>query len=510
MLEAPAALLQLEQACAALHEVWAGALLRPSEHPEADVRAMGDDGLVRATESLAQLARRIEALQARCAAELAARSRGDDGPDLARKHGFASPERLIAQATGRRYSDAARLVAVGEATAQRASFTGESLPARHPHLAAALEAGRVCIDAADAIRRFLDSIVPRADRDDIDAAEEFLVERAPLVGTDGLARLIKHMEAHLDPDGVKPREDELRARRSLKVWEDASGMINLNGAFDPVNGAPIKLAIEALVTAELRAARDSRHGFGESGSSAATAASGRNTNAAAADPLFADDRTVAQMNADALADIARHSLSSTDAPTALRSVTVIARVDAEALVSGRGHATIDGIEQPISIPTARELALSAGLAPLLLGTRCERLDLGRSARLFSSAQKAALIDRDGGCAWPGCQRPPSHTEAHHIAWWNRDRGRTDVANGIMLCSHHHHRVHDDGWRIQIRDEASWFIPPAHLDPEQRPRAGNTAPERLISRHLAERRHGPGAATTSADHTGTAARATVAA
>ncbi|MFD4422304.1 DUF222 domain-containing protein [Agromyces sp. NPDC058484] len=156
---------------------------------------MSDSGLVRATESLAQLARRVESLQARCAAELAARSRRAEGDDLARKHGFASPERLIAQATGRRYSDAARLVAVGEATAKRASFTGESLPARRPRLAAALGVGAICVDAAELIRRFLDGIAPRADRDLLDAAEELLVDRAPLVGVDGLVRLVKELEA---------------------------------------------------------------------------------------------------------------------------------------------------------------------------------------------------------------------------------------------------------------------------------------------------------------------------
>ena len=258
MSESPVALALLQQAHAVVDVTWAGALLRASTRAEADVGAMSDDGLVRTTEALAQLARQVEALQARCAAELTVRSRSDDGPGLARSQGFSSPERLIAQATGRRYSDAARLVAVGEVTARRSSFTGESLPPRHPLLAAALEAGQICIDAADSIRRFLGSVAPGVGRGDLDAAEQILVERAPLVGTDGLARLIKQLEAHLDPDGVKPREDELRARRSLKVWEDGSGMINLRGAFDPVNGAPIKLAIEALVSAELRTARDAR------------------------------------------------------------------------------------------------------------------------------------------------------------------------------------------------------------------------------------------------------------
>ena len=469
-------------------ETWAGALLGSSLDAESDIGAMSDGGLVRTTEALARLGRRVEALQARCAAGLAERSRGGDA-DLARRHGHASAERLIAQTTGGRYSDAARLVTVGQATSRRQSFSGAPLPPRHPHVATALERGVLCVAAAEVIRRFLDRVTPAVDRDAVEAAEELLVDRAPVVGIYGLTRLIKQLEAHLDPDGVKPREDELRARRALSIWEDAGGMINLRGAFDPANGAPIKLAIETLVGAELRRARDAKRPFGEDRSEDGP------QDPELGDAALADDRTIAQMNADALADIARLSLSSVDAPAALRSAMVVTRIDVESLESGSGHATIDGVDQPVSAATACELIASAGVTPVLVRRGSEVLDLGRSARLFSAAQKVALVERDGGCAWPGCQRPPSHTQAHHIKWWKRDAGPSDLANGIMLCSHHHHRVHDDGWGIVIRDQRSWFIPPPHLDPEQRPRAGNIAPSHLVGRHLAERRRRSEAGST---------------
>lgn len=492
MPEASAALSDLRVACVLADETWSGALLRPSTDSVGDVAAMSGDGLVRVTESLAELARRVQALQAKCAAELASRSRSGGDDDVARRHGFSSPERLIASVTGGRFSEAAKLVAVGEATAPRASFTGEALPPRHPHLAAGLESGALCVDAAETIRRFLDGVALRADRQQLGEAELLLVERAPMVGVDGLTRLIKQLQARLDPDGVKPREDELRAHRGLRIWEDRGGMIQLQGAFDPANGAPIKLAVEALVSAELHRARDAKPGFGSTADGGREASANdaecagadrgagaeqgagadREGTASDSDGLFGEQRTIAQMNADALADIARLSLGAKHAPAALRHATVVARIDAGALVDGRGHGTIDGIDQPISAATVRELAMSAGISALLLGHRTEPLELGRAARLFTPAQKLALIERDGGCAWPACNRPPSHTQAHHIRWWKQHRGRTDLDNGIMLCSHHHHRVHDDGWVITIRDSQTWFTPPAHLDPQQRPRPGN--------------------------------------
>ncbi|MCG1038037.1 HNH endonuclease signature motif containing protein, partial [Polaribacter sargassicola] len=75
------------------------------------------------------------------------------------------------------------------------------------------------------------------------------------------------------------------------------------------------------------------------------------------------------------------------------------------------------------------------------------LDLGRENRLFTKAQKLALVERDGGCA--RCGLPPHMTKAHHLKWWKRDAGPTDLSNGVLLCESCHHRIHDNGWDIRI-------------------------------------------------------------
>jgi hypothetical protein len=75
------------------------------------------------------------------------------------------------------------------------------------------------------------------------------------------------------------------------------------------------------------------------------------------------------------------------------------------------------------------------------------LKLGRSQRLFSAAQRIALAARDGGCLMPGCDRPPSWCEAHHIDEWDEHHGATDVDVGVLLCRHHHMWVHDSGARV---------------------------------------------------------------
>ena len=75
------------------------------------------------------------------------------------------------------------------------------------------------------------------------------------------------------------------------------------------------------------------------------------------------------------------------------------------------------------------------------------LDVGRTRRVFTAAQRRAVIVRDRACAWNGCDVPAAYCEIHHIRWWDRDNGPTDLDNGILLCSHHHHVVHQQDLTI---------------------------------------------------------------
>ena len=103
----------------------------------------------------------------------------------------------------------------------------------------------------------------------------------------------------------------------------------------------------------------------------------------------------------------------------------------------------------MSICTARMLACDAGIIPAVLGSASEVLDLGRRTPTWSAAQHRALeAESDGCCGWPGCTVPIAYCQIHHIAWWARHPGRTDLVNGIHLCPFHHRSVHHDGWRVE--------------------------------------------------------------
>jgi hypothetical protein len=115
------------------------------------------------------------------------------------------------------------------------------------------------------------------------------------------------------------------------------------------------------------------------------------------------------------------------------------------------------------------LNCEAGTAGIVFNENGTVLDFGREQRFFTRRQREALAIMWGGCACPGCDRPPSWCEAHHIVFWNRDNGKTDLADGILLCRHHHLLFHNNGWEIQ-RDKNSkyWLIPPPEQDPNQTP------------------------------------------
>ncbi|HEX2896286.1 MAG TPA: DUF222 domain-containing protein [Marmoricola sp.] len=95
----------------------------------------------------------------------------------------------------------------------------------------------------------------------------------------------------------------------------------------------------------------------------------------------------------------------------------------------------------ITAGEVRRLACTAQLIPAVLDGRSEPLDLGRSQRLFTPAQRKALRIRDQRCRTEGCTVPATWCEAHHLRPWAVG-GRTDLAHGVLLCSHHHHRAHD--------------------------------------------------------------------
>jgi len=138
---------------------------------------------------------------------------------------------------------------------------------------------------------------------------------------------------------------------------------------------------------------------------------------------------------------------------------------------GTGHAGTSRGTQ-LSIPNLLRLAAEADIIPVVLNDAGGILAYGRTRRLATRAQRLALTARDRGCSFPGCDRPPTWCQAHHITPWQHG-GHTDVDCLTLLCGHHHREFDKQGWTCVMLDGIPHWKPPTWLDPTQTPRRNTT-------------------------------------
>jgi hypothetical protein len=376
-------------------------------------------------------------------------SRWADENSAVRRSGEKSPTLLVARTAGIDPAEAADWCSAGAVAAVPTTLQGELLPTRYPLLAAAIADARLELSGVRLIAETLDEVAVRAATEDVSRIERVLVDLAPSLTTRELRRLCREAIERADPDGAEPREDELRRRSGVQIVRRRDGLVQWIITMHPEAAGLLMTAVDARTAPRRQPTfREDEVEF----------------------EVERDDRTLGQQRVDAIASIARDSLCHDDGELAGTPVTMVVRVDYDALVSGIGSARIDGIDTPISAATARRLACDAEIIPVVFGGPSEQLDLGRAERLFSRAQRRAIAFRDGGCTWPGCTAPPGWCEVAHIVAWILG-GETNLDNGLLLCPFHHRRFDRDGWGFEWRDGIPWFIPPAWLDSSRTARRG---------------------------------------
>ena len=151
--------------------------------------------------------------------------------------------------------------------------------------------------------------------------------------------------------------------------------------------------------------------------------------------------------------------------------------------------SIDGINQPVSIATARRMAAGGGIIPCVLGCAAKILDWGREKRLFTKSQRLALVERDGGLrdVRPSARHDPRAPHPLVVARSRSDRPRErGAALRVLSPSHPRQRLGHPHRRRRHSGEGV-VHPSPHVDPARTPRLGGTSTLRLPGRLTAARR-----------------------
>ena len=185
-------------------------------------------------------------------------------------------------------------------------------------------------------------------------------------------------------------------------------------------------------------------------------------------PSLDDLRSPAERRAEALGLVAKSFLDAgngefehTNAPH------VSVHLDWATLTHGTPFASIGTDGTPVSRSVIEQVLCESNITRIVTGPKGDILDVGRANRTPSRALRKAVIARDQHCRFPGCDRPAGWSEIHHVEPWQHG-GPTDLANLVLLCSHHHHVVHRPDWIAKLHDDEFVVITPAGREYRSRP------------------------------------------
>jgi hypothetical protein len=223
-------------------------------------------------------------------------------------------------------------------------------------------------------------------------------------------------------------EDQVAAveARSLELKRYQNGCFALHGFLDPEGGAAVRTALEPLA-----------HPAGPD-----------------------DDRSHARRWADALIELAGNELDAGVLPQLAGQrphLQVTCTLETVQGLRGSPAAELE-LGGPIAAVTVQRLACDASVSRVVFDADSAVVDVGRVRRLPAAATRRALHARDHGCVWPGCERPPSWTQTHHLIHWAHG-GSTDLDNLVLICRYHHWKVHEGGWQLVRGEHGLAVLPP---------------------------------------------------
>ncbi|MGO1975382.1 MAG: DUF222 domain-containing protein, partial [Propionibacteriaceae bacterium] len=260
---------------------------------------------------------------------------------------------------------------------------------RFPLLQQAAEAGELTLGQVDACLHGLKYLPAEASDEQVVRVQTELLTSAAGQPPQGMRKIANTLVAVLFPDteddhlGKQLENEERKARRSraFRCRVDGEGAVCFGGKLPIADGEKLLNLLGAYLP-------------GTSGLERL-------------DPL-AEAPTMEQRQADAFVAMMDELLAGGTAPTSggdRPSVTLI--LPYGDLVDGICGGTLTNSGEDISPKTVRRLACDADVIPVVLGKDSEVLDVGRTQRLVTSGIRKALVVRDRGCVFPGCDQPPT-------------------------------------------------------------------------------------------------------
>ncbi|UKF05975.1 HNH endonuclease [Paenarthrobacter nicotinovorans] len=382
--------------------------------------------------------------------------------------------------------EARRRLALANEILPGAGITGQQIPARRQRLADALHTGQVPSRSATIISTALDKAQHFTDPDTLTGMEHALTTTATQSDPDFVTTMANRWIDHIDHNGPEPTEEALhhvqgaflrRQRRHglhhLEIFATTEQYETLTTAMNAATNPRLTNTTGTTGTGTTgpqldRRSRAQKLLDGLVGACAVAMTTGKLPSNGGLRPQL----TVTIDHHDLFQHLTHTTTSATKETNTPKQPNAThqpgprntASTNTRNTVS-TGTATYTG---PIHPNTIRKIACDADILPVLLGTDSQILDIGRTTRIFPPHIRKAITARDGGCAFPDCTLPAPWCEAHHITYWSQG-GTTGTNNATLLCSHHHHLIHKEHWRITIQNGVPWFIPPPHIDPHQTPR-----------------------------------------
>ncbi|KQY60023.1 hypothetical protein ASD11_11020 [Aeromicrobium sp. Root495] len=397
------------------------------------------------TSEVRRLTAELTRVEARVAAQKMAAVRALESSGAARKAGATSTGNLLARDFGGDEAAGHRLVK----TAQKLEST--------THTQDALARGEVTFEQSSVIAKGLDKLPADVTVQQRDLAERTLLKDAERLTIKDLRRRTDRlMDVYAAKPDVDAHENELLVHRErlarqnayFRMWDEKNGMFRGEFELPEAEAVMLKTAVDALAAPSRAHLSDPDATLG---------------------PVPEDSETdPAKKMGRAFTDLCSHLPIDQLPSNGGVGAQVVVTLEHDTLVGGIAPATLsDGTR--LSASQARKLACRVGIIPMVLDGKPLPLDYGQSKRYFEKYQRIGLANRDGGCSFPTCDRPPEWTEAHHLTPYSVG-GKTNLQDGTLLCTRHHHHVHDTHWESRTAPDGhiEWR-PPGTTSWQRNPR-----------------------------------------